>query len=173
MFFAFAFVGYLWETGLKLVQTGNLVNSGALVGPWLPIYGFGGLAVIILLKKFKKNPLHVFALSLVTCTFLEYLCSYYLEFLKGVRYWDYSNYFINIDGRICFESAILFGLAGCFIMYIGEPIVTKLFKKIPKDFRVWLCVILCLAFFADNIYSTIHPHKGEGITYSEKAKESA
>ncbi len=168
LFFAFSIVGYIWETCLKLVQTGELVNSGTLFGPWLPIYGWGGLAVLILLDRFKKKPILVFILSLVICSLIEYFTSCYLEFTKGVRYWDYSNYFININGRICLEGAIIFGLAGCVVMYIGGPLFLQLFKKIPNYLKIIICFSFIILFTGDNIYSHFHPNTGEGITYTEK-----
>ncbi len=160
-------VGYIWETCLKLVQTGNLVNSGTLHGPWLPIYGTGGLAVLILLKRFKDRPILIFVLSLIVCTLIEYFTSCYLEFTKGVRYWDYSNYLINLNGRVCLEGSIIFGLAGCVVMYIAEPFFLNIFNKIPSQIIIIVCVLLVVLFICDNIYSHFHPNTGEGITYSE------
>ncbi len=168
LFFAFSLVGYIWEVGLKLVQTGSLVNSGSLHGPWLPIYGMGGIAVLVLLKKFKKKPVRVFVWSLIVCTVIEYLCSCYLEFTQGVRYWDYSNYFININGRICLEGAIIFGLAGCLTMYVVEPFFINVFKKLPQKFSVVICILLIFLFTADIIITSFYPNRGEGITYTQK-----
>lgn len=161
-------MGYIWETCLKLVQTGVLVNSGTLFGPWLPIYGLGGIFVLILLKRFKKNPIIIFILSLIICTTIEYFSSCYLELTKGVRYWDYSNYFINLNGRICLEASIIFGLAGCVVMYIGGPLFLRLFYKIPNLLKVIICFCLLFLFISDNIYSLFHPNMGDGITYTEK-----
>lgn len=166
LFFAFSFIGYIWETCLKLVQTGQLVNSGTLFGPWLPIYGWGGIAVLILLKRFKNKPIIIFILSLVVCTLIEYLSSCYLEFTKGVRYWDYSDYFININGRVCLEGSIIFGLAGCVVMYIGAPCFLNVFNKIPNWLKVIICLLLIVLFVGDNIFSYFYPNVGEGITYT-------
>ncbi len=167
LFFAFSIVGYIWETCLKLVQTGNLVNSGTLYGPWLPIYGVGGLAVLILLKRFKDKPTLIFVLSLIVCTLIEYFTSWYLEWTKGVRYWDYSNYLININGRVCLEGSIIFGLAGCVVMYIAEPFFLNVFNKIPFLIIIAFCICLMGLFVGDNVYSHFHPNMGEGITYGE------
>ena len=168
LFFAFAVIGYIWETCLKLVQTGNLVNSGTLFGPWLPIYGMGGIAVLILLNRYKEKPIIIFILSLIVCTIIEYSCSCYLEYTKGIRWWYYSNYFININGRVCLEASIIFGLAGCAVMYIGKPVFTNIFNKIPKKIQILICISLIILFTIDTIYSSFHPNTGEGITYNEK-----
>jgi len=147
LFFSFAIIGYIWETCLKLVQTGNLVNSGTLFGPWLPIYGMGGIAVLVLLNKYKEKPIIIFLLSLLVCTIIEYSCSCYLEYTKGIRWWDYSKRKFNINGK---------------------PIFTNIFKKIPKYLQIIICTILIILFLVDTIYSSFNPNTGEGITYNEK-----
>ena len=168
LFLTFSFIGYLWEVGIKLVMMGILVNSGTLYGPWIPIYGFGGLFVLFFLKRFKEKPFIVFILSLLICTSLEYFIGYYLEATKGMRWWHYSNYLININGRVCLEGAIIFGLAGCVVIYIAEPFFTKLFAKIPYLVKIIVATILIALFITDFIYVQSHPNIGEGITFNEK-----
>ena len=53
MFFAFCLVGWLWEVGLHLVKDHVFVNRGMMYGPWIPIYGFGGVFIIFFLNRFK------------------------------------------------------------------------------------------------------------------------
>ena len=43
LFFIFAFIGWIWEVGIHIVEDGVFVNRGTMFGPWLPIYGFGGV----------------------------------------------------------------------------------------------------------------------------------
>ena len=166
LFFVFAIGGYIWEVILKLVQTGNLVNTGSTLGPWLQIYGVGGLLIVLLFKRFKNRPIVVFLLSLIVCTTIEYIASWHSEVTRGIRWWDYSNYFLNINGRVCLEGAITFGLAGCLVIYFIEPWAMKLFKKIPKKVMIVILIILVSLFIADLIYSFFNPNVGEGITYT-------
>ncbi len=169
LFLIFSFIGYLWEVVIKLITTGMLVNSGTLYGPWIPIYGFGGTLVLLCLKRFKKHPIVIFIASLLICTTLEYFISYYLEITKGMRWWDYSNYLININGRVCLEGAIVFGLAGCLLIYFVEPFLTNLFSKIPFTVKLVIVTIFIFLFVIDFIYTQYHPNMGDGITYNTKA----
>ena len=57
MFFTFAFIGWFWEVLLHLVGEGKFVNRGTMYGPWLPIYGFGGILILIVLKPLRKKPI--------------------------------------------------------------------------------------------------------------------
>lgn len=164
LFFTFSFIGWLWEVSLHLLKDGVFVNRGVLFGPWLPIYGAGSILVIILLKPFRDNRLLTFLLSIVLCGVVEYVSSWYLQVSHGMKWWDYSGYFLNINGRICAESLLTFGL-GCYaIIYIVAPLFDNLFDKIPKKTGLIIAIILLILFTIDGIHSKSHPNTGKGIT---------
>lgn len=168
-FFTFSFVGWLWEVGLYLFRDGILVNRGSLYGPWLPIYGTG-CTTIILLTKFKiirkmlKNPLLTFNVNMIICSIIEYLTSWYIEMTKGIKYWDYTGTFMNINGRICLECALFFGFGSCICVYFVAPFLEKQFQKVTTKVKITVCLLLAMIFTVDTVYSTKYPHKGEGIT---------
>ena len=70
LFFIFSFIGWLYEVAIHLIEDGRFVNRGTMYGPWLPIYGFGGVFLYIVLNRFKKNWLIVFMGSFVFTTFI-------------------------------------------------------------------------------------------------------
>ena len=85
LFLAGCLVGWVYEELFYWASEGLLRNRGVLYGPWLPIYGTGGVAVLILLKKcFKSVPL-TFVASMAVCSVIEYWSSWWLEYTKGVR----------------------------------------------------------------------------------------
>jgi len=164
-FFIFCFIGWIWEVLLHLHSDGVFVNRGSLYGPWLPIYGCGGLLILILLKKFRKKPYLMFISSFILCGIVEYSTSWYLEVFRHLKYWDYTGYFLNINGRVCFEGLLIFGLGGCAFTYILAPIFDGLLNKIKLNIRRIICVILLTIFSIDFIYSTfVKPNTGKGIT---------
>lgn len=164
LFFTFAFIGWIWEVILFIIETGTLVNRGTMYGPWLPIYGIGGVSILFLLRNFRKKPVLMFISACILCGIIEYSTAWYLETIKNLRYWDYSGYFLNLKGRICLEGLIVFGLGGCGFTYLLAPLFDNLYKKLNSKFINILCVILILIFGADLIYTNIHPHVGEGIS---------
>lgn len=173
LFFLFSFVGWVWEVALHIVQAGVFANRGTLFGPWLPIYGTGGAAVLVLLRKcFKSVPL-TFLASMAVCSVIEYFSSWWLEWTKGVRYWDYSNYFMNLNGRICLEGALIFGLGCCAVVYFAGPLAASQIDKISPRRQAALCAVLLVLYGADNIYSHFHPNVGEGITESGGPQQMA
>lgn len=163
-FFSFALIGWIWEVCLALVQTGKLVNRGVLLGPWLPIYGTGGVLILLTLRKVFNKPVFTFVLTTILCTVVEYFTSWYLELTKGVRWWDYSGYFLNINGRVCLEGAVVFGIGGCAVIYLLAPKLSKLFSKVSNKILVPLCIALLSLFIVDVVHSHYHPNIGEGIT---------
>lgn len=176
-FFTFSIAGWLWEVALYLFRDGILVNRGTFYGPWLPIYGTG-CTVIILLTKFKnfrkilKNPIATFNIVMIICSIIEYFTSWYIEVTSGLKYWDYTGIFMNINGRICLECSLFFGIGGCICLYFVAPFLEKHFQKIKNNIKISICIILLLAFTGDAMYSSKHKHEGEGITIENDMKTS-
>lgn len=167
-FFTFAMAGWIWEVFLNLLTTGHFANRGTMFGPWLPIYGFGIVFILFILKPFRKKPLKFFILTIILCGLLEYSTAWYLETFKHMKWWDYTGYFLNLHGRICFEGLLVFGLGGAAITYFLAPILNNIYEKINPQIKITICIILIILFGADMIYSTMHPNIGEGITDSIK-----
>jgi len=163
-FFTFAFVGWIWEVCLHLANDGVFVNRGTMFGPWLPIYGTGGLLILILLKPFREKPSVLFSLAFVLCGVLEYCTAWYLETFKHMKWWDYTGYFLNIHGRTCLEVLIIFGLGGCAFTYLFAPVLNNIYKKLKPNVTKIACVILLMFFAIDFVYSKYHPNTGEGIS---------
>lgn len=165
LFFIFSLIGWLWEVSLHLVSDGVFVNRGVLHGPWLPIYGTGGILILTVLNWFRKNPMIEFFATVVLCGCVEYFTAYFLEVTHdGQKWWDYSGYFLNLHGRICAEGLLIFGIGGMAIVYFAAPLLDNHLRKIKYAFVVPLCIVLLLIFAGDQIYSRKHPNTGKGIT---------
>ena len=164
IFFIICFGGWLWEVSLNLVTNGTLVNRGVLHGPWLPIYGTGGVMILVLLYRFRRNPALFVVLTIILCGIVEYGTGTYLEMTRGIKWWDYAGYYINISGRICAEGLLVFALGGVAITYMIAPTIDNLIRKANRKVLAVVCVILVLVFIGDSIYSNKHPNTGEGVT---------
>lgn len=164
LFFTFSFMGWVWEVLLHVYEDGMFVNRGVMHGPWLPIYGCGGVLVIVLLRKFADRPALTFALTVIVCGILEYATATFLWETKHEMWWEYTGYFLNLKGRICAEGLLLFGIGGMAFIYIIGPFFDNIFRKIPPNKMVAICCILAVFFGADVIYSSIKPNTGAGIT---------
>lgn len=165
IFFSFSFIGWLWEVLFHLVTDGVFVNRGVMHGPWLPIYGSGSLLILLLLKKFREHPLTEFIAGTVLCGIVEYMTAVFLEYTNdGQRWWDYTGYFLNLNGRVCAEGLLVFGLGGIVIVYIAAPFLDNLYRKFSQRILISICIVLIALFTVDFIYSSSHPNTGFGIT---------
>lgn len=164
IFFSMSLTGWLWEVGLHLISGGGFVNRGFLHGPWLPIYGSGSILILTLLHKLRQKPLLEFLAITFLCGIIEYDISWFLEQIyDGMRWWDYSDYFLNLNGRICVEGLLAFGFGGMVVVYFYAPLLDHLFRRVPKKILAPVCLALILIFCADIIYSGNHPNLGNGI----------
>lgn len=164
LFFAISFIGWLWEVLLFFFTDHAFINRGVYRGPYLPIYGVGGLLLVFCFRRLQRKPLLVFLLSALACSVLEYLTSYFLELRWGERWWDYSGHFLNLNGRICLLGMVIFGLGGALLVCRLLPLYDKVYEKIPGKWRLVLCLVFLLVFIADATYCAVRPNTGRGIS---------
>ena len=168
MFFIFCFVGWAWEVSLHLVQDGVFVNRGTMFGPWLPIYGSGCVMILLLLYRFRNKPGLQAFLTVSLCGVLEYSAHWFLEVTKHTKWWDYSGYFLNLNGRICAEGLLVFMVGGLAVVYALGPIIDDKLRKVNRKTLIIVCLVLLSLFSIDLIYSSKHPNTGKGITDYDK-----
>ena len=108
-------------------------RKGLIWGPFCPVYGVGACIFIIILNKYKDKPLYLFIIGCVLGNVTEYILSFILEAIYGMRFWDYSYLSFNLNGRICFRYSLFWGiLALLLIKGIKKPI-DKLINYIPDN----------------------------------------
>lgn len=168
LFFTYSFLGWVMESIGGIFKVKKFVNRGFLIGPYCPVYGTGVVLISILLKNYTKDIPALFILSTVICGFLEYITSYIMEKLFNARWWDYTNQKFNINGRICLETLIPFGIAGTTILCFINPFFINIYSSIPNLVRHIITIVLGILFIIDIIisFNIIISFKGE--TYKEK-----
>lgn len=163
LFFLFSGAGWLWEVLFVGASTGQLVNRGFLHGPWLPVYGVGGLLFVLL--PGPRRGWHVPAVCALLGAGVEYAASLLLEGLFHARWWDYAGWAGNVNGRICPASAAAFGLAGWILVRWAGPWLRSALAGVPRRWREGCCRGLCLLFAADLALSLLRPNTGAGISF--------
>lgn len=164
MFFAFCLVGWLWEVSLHLITDGTFANRGALHGPWLPIYGSGVVMIAVLLYRLRTRPAWEALAVVALCGLVEYGSSWFMELTQGMRWWDYTGYFLNLNGRICGEGLAVFCAGGMTAVYLLVPLIDALVPRIKPRVLIPVCMALLALFACDFVYSQFVPNVGEGIT---------
>lgn len=152
-FIIYSFIGWLMEVVLKSKDEHKFVNRGFLIGPICPIYGFGVLLIILLVGNSKSDLLAVFLKSILVCSVLEYFTSYFMEKLFHARWWDYSKNKYNINGRICLETMLPFGILSTLVIYVVHPLVIKFVALFSNTLLIILTILFGILFIVDNIVS--------------------
>ena len=163
LFIIYSMLGWCMEVTLGLIEHKKFINRGFLIGPYCPIYGYGAILITFLLKKYVDDAFTLFIMAILVCGILEYATSYFMEKIFKARWWDYSETRFNINGRVCLETIIPFGLLGLLIMYVTNPFFIEKLGQLPE---IWLNILfwlLLVLFIADNIVSTVV------ISYIKKA----
>lgn len=170
LFIIYAFLGWIVEIINNVVVFKKFVNRGFLIGPYCPIYGVGGLIATIFLTKYKESIIVLFVMSMFLFALLEYFTSYLMEKLFKARWWDYTDYRFNINGRICLETLIPFGLLGCFAIYVVNPIIFSIFNMTNIVFLRIIALVIFIIFIIDFTVSLkiINSFKDTAVKFLKK-----
>lgn len=165
MFLIISHMAWIWEGIITMYEVGEFVNRGFLHGFWLPIYGIGSILLITIFGRTKHSAFAIFFFSMIICSIMEYMTSYILERLFHKKWWDYSYLVFHLNGRICLFSMVMFGIAGCLLIFYIAPFLNKQINKIPKTIQKFICIIFCTFFCIDMLVSFLNPNVGLGITF--------
>lgn len=159
-FIIYSILGFLLETIFALVVYGKIESrQGFLYGPVCPIYAVGAIALILALRKCKKNGYSLFFGGLIVGSVVEFTISLIGEIVLNVRWWDYSDKFLNINGRICLLYSIYWGIISIFLIDKINPRVDKLIDWIKSKIDIKVLkpatIALIVFLFIDCIISGI------------------
>jgi uncharacterized membrane protein len=149
----YSFIGWFMEVACKYFEQRKFVNRGFLLGPICPIYGYGVILIILLIGSSNNDILSIFLKSILICSVLEYLTSYIMEKIFKARWWDYSQKKFNINGRICLETMLPFGIMGSLVVYFLHPKIIFLVGKINYTVKLCLALFMLAVYIIDNIIS--------------------
>lgn len=93
----------------------------------------------------------LFWLSMITCGILEYFTSFVMEKLFDARWWDYSSRKFNINGRICLETLLPFGIAGIITVCFTNPFFIGIYNKLPELVHHIISITLLVTVAIDCI----------------------
>lgn len=158
-FFLYAMIGWIMETIYAALVLGGFHKRGFLLGPICPLYGFGALMLITFLGKYRENKTKTFLIAGVLFSVFEYITGYALDALFKLKFWDYTNDFLNLNGRISILYSVAWGvIAILFLNYLHphvEKKVNSVLTKIPYKIQVSLIALLSTLFLVDLVFSCI------------------
>lgn len=179
-FVFYSMIGYVCEVFYVYLGSKKWVNRGFMHGPYIPIYGNGAMIVSLALLHVKKDSFIIFLVGLLLCSLLEYITSFVMEKVFHNRWWDYSERKYNLNGRVCLQNSVLFGLGSVAIIFIFNPLFNKLYNLLNDKAVLYIAIILfiimltdfLISFFEAIKVSSIASHLDKFIEEFEKKRES-
>ena len=124
----------------------------------------GGVAILLLLNRFRKNPVMVFGMGILVSGFMEYVTSWGLEHFFHTAWWDYSESFLNLNGRVCLLGLLCFAAGGSVVIHWAAPFLHRHFDRLlPKNQKLLLCGLLLLLFAVDVLIALHAPNMSAGV----------
>lgn len=153
LFIIYSFIGWTCEVLYCSIYQKKFVNRGFLYGPICPIYGCGALIIFFFLMPLAYNVFLLFFSAMFLMSVLEYFVSWAMEKLFDTKWWDYSHYKFNINGRVCLLNSTLFGVMGVIAVKFVHPMVLKLIYSLNDFWTKTFAIILLSIFIVDLAFT--------------------
>lgn len=157
-FFIYSIFGMILENVFCLITQHKIESRmGFIIGPFCPIYGLGAILLIIFLSNFKSKWYRVFFFGIIIGAMYEYVSSFVLQALYSVKFWDYSNWFMNINGRTCLFFAMSWGIISLGLIYLINPYIENIIdnnksRSLDIIIFVFFTIDCILTYLAINSY---------------------
>lgn len=163
LFLMYGMIGWIYESCLVSFQKKSLINRGFLTGPIIPIYGFGALFAYVSFWGIRDNLILAFLGGLFAATLLEYITSLIMELVFHTRWWDYSNFPLNLKGRVCLPVSLFWGALTLLMLHVLQPGVDYLVGIIPREIGEIIGYVIIPLVFIDFVLSIISSVKFDRV----------
>ena len=161
VFLLFSVIGWICEVAyVGIFFEHKFVNRGMLHGPLCPIYGVGGILILALPPRLQNPVWLLFITGLNFCSLVEYVGSFALEKIFHTKWWDYSEKKVtikgksiplHINGRICLQNSILFGVMTVAVIKFVQPLIEKMLSHFSNFIIITIANVLLVAFLIDLV----------------------
>lgn len=152
-FIIYCLIGWIGESLYVSWEHRKWVNRGFLHGPFLPIYGFGAVIILISTIPVRNNYFFIFLLGMLGATILEYITGWAMEQIFHVKYWDYTYDFCNLNGYICLGCSLTWGLASLLLTGLLHTPIEHVVLRIPYFVLISADIVFLVYFVWDVIVS--------------------
>lgn len=159
-FIIYSIVGYIIETIFGIITKGRWESRQSfLYGPFCAIYGLGAAIMIIFLHKYSKKYTTLFLGGFIVGSIVEYLVSLIGEMILGIKWWDYSDMPLNINGRICVYFSLFWGFLALYLIASFNPRIDKFINwckskislKTLKSLTLTVTIIMLIDFIITGV----------------------
>lgn len=162
LFLVYSFLGWIIETGVASLKNKRFRNRGLVNGPMCMIYGFSGVFMTVFLVELKATPFFLFLGTAITATVIEWFAGKLLELLNQERWWDYSNKKWNLNGYICLQYSVIWGILGSIaIMWLNDFFINivSLLPGLVLAIVVWSLVIVNVLDVVASLVAIVQKQK--------------
>ena len=149
-------LGWILELFFRRIVHGKWINPGFLIGPYLPIYGFGLATLTVIFLLFKDSSLHpviIILLMGVLMTLIEFIGGL-IGLKNNIKLWDYSDRWGNYKGIICPLFSFIWTAIGALYYFFLAPYVMHALDWFSKNLAFSYTLGLFTGFIIiDVIYS--------------------
>ncbi len=150
LFFLFSFFGWVLETVYASFIFKKYTSKKTLLTlPLCPVYGLGGIALMLTLYPVRESWLLVFCGGFFVASSVEYLVAIFYEHFFGVSWWDYGKNFGNLNGKVCIRLSLLWGIIAIFFFEFVLPWSENLISYMGEYQKALWSVLLILFFITD------------------------
>ena len=109
--------------------------------------------------KYRGKSLKLFFYSAIIFSIFEYFVSYFLDALFAQKWWDYTNEFFNLNGRISIFYSFVWGIAAILFVNHLYPFFKRkiniLISKIPYKIQLYTLNLFAIILLSDVILSVL------------------
>ncbi len=153
LFFIFCNIGWVQESLIESLYHRRWINRGFLKGPYIPIYGFGGMLLLFCSIPFRENGFLVYISGAIGCTILEYFVGWLMETFFHKQFWDYSMMKFTYKNRISLLSSMFWGILSLFMAYVLSGILEALLAVLPTPVILVYSIVTAVLMTGDAIVS--------------------
>ena len=112
LYLVYSFLGWVAETVVATIKGRAFVNRGVASGPFCFVYGTAAVLMAVGFADLRSTPVALFLGCAANATVVEWVTAKLLERMHRRRWWDYSDKKFNLDGYVCLQYSVLWGLLG-------------------------------------------------------------
>ncbi len=154
-FCVFSIAGWLLEVIYRSYTNRKFVNPGLLKGPYLILYGVGGVVLFYLTAACHSLSI-IWKIIIYggTTTLLELISALMAEYFFQKKLWDYSDNRFNYKGYICLKFSFYWIILAFVFEYIIAPFYSTYILSLPQGVKVFLTasVLVLMTIDFKNIF---------------------
>lgn len=152
IFVIYSFLGWLIETIYIFFKKHRAIENSFPRGPFSPIYGFGAILIVLFAMPFQSNLFLFLLFAIISSSILEYLSSLFFDKIFHITWWNYSDEFPNLHGRISLKHSLFWGILSVLIFLPSYSFVLLISDFLTQKIGLTGFIIFLVYFIFESIY---------------------